>query len=110
MHAEWTPLVANVPEDVSCPVTVAAHNVETRIWERYLENERRLLHKAYIALQVRKVRRFEARTDCVRELVERARKEGRPRLTLDESFELLRCYGLPVAPCRTVTSQTCGGT
>lgn len=59
VHAEWTPLLANVPGDGGAAVSVAAHNVETRIWERYLENESNLARRAYIAGQVAKVRRFE---------------------------------------------------
>ncbi len=60
VHAEWTPLVANVPEG-RVPVCVSAHNVETLIWERYHENEKRFARRAYIGTQVRKVRRFEQR-------------------------------------------------
>ncbi len=59
VHAEWTPLVANVPEDAGVPVCIAAHNVETLIWERYHQNEPGWARRAYIGTQVRKVRRFE---------------------------------------------------
>ncbi|MFV1959747.1 MAG: glycosyltransferase family 4 protein [Planctomycetota bacterium] len=59
VHVEWTPLVANVPEDLGLPVVIAAHNVESQIWERTLENERHPLRRAYIATQVKKVARFE---------------------------------------------------
>lgn len=59
IHVEWTPLVANVPEGVGVPVCISAHNVEADIWRRYKENERSLPRKAYIALQHRKVVRFE---------------------------------------------------
>lgn len=59
IHVEWTPLVANVPPDLGVPVCISAHNVEADIWRRYKENERSLPRKAYIALQHRKVRRFE---------------------------------------------------
>ena len=61
IHVEWTPLVANVPAGVGVPVCISAHNVEADIWRRYKENERSLPRKAYIALQHRKVRRFEQR-------------------------------------------------
>jgi len=61
VHAEWTPLVANVRKDLDVPVCIAAHNVESLIWRRYLENETRPPHRVYIGLQVRKVERFEAR-------------------------------------------------
>lgn len=61
VHAEWTPLVANVPEDLDVPIAIAAHNVEALIWRRYHENERSTARRAYVGLQVRKVERFEAR-------------------------------------------------
>jgi len=61
IHVEWTPLAANLPARERPPVCIAAHNVEADIWERYLKNEPSLARRAYIALQLRKVRRFEAR-------------------------------------------------
>jgi len=61
IHVEWTPLAANVPAQGAPPVCISAHNVEADIWERYLENERSLARRTYIALQARKVRRFEER-------------------------------------------------
>ena len=61
IHVEWTPLAANVPDDLGVPVCVSAHNVEADIWERYLDTEKNVARRAYIALQLRKVRRFEAR-------------------------------------------------
>lgn len=59
LHVEWTPLAANIPSGIHRPVCVSAHNVESDIWRRYLENEKRFLHRRYIALQWKKVRRFE---------------------------------------------------
>lgn len=69
VHVEWTPLVANVPRDCPVPVAIAAHNVETDIWRRYHENEKRLAHRAYIGLQRRKVERFERRALRAADLV-----------------------------------------
>jgi len=59
VHVEWTPLVANVPADVGVPVVVSAHNVESEIWARYRAAERSAPRRAYVALQHRKVARFE---------------------------------------------------
>ncbi|MFO0931732.1 MAG: glycosyltransferase [Planctomycetota bacterium] len=59
VHVEWTPLVANVPDGVGAPVVVSAHNVESDIWARYREAERGAARRAYVALQHRKVARFE---------------------------------------------------
>jgi len=59
IHVEWTPLTANIPSDNHIPVCVSAHNVESDIWARYLENETSFARRRYIALQLRKVRAFE---------------------------------------------------
>ena len=59
VHVEWTPLVANVAGDIGPPVVLSAHNVETQIWERYLENEGSTARRAYISIQLSKLRRFE---------------------------------------------------
>jgi polysaccharide biosynthesis protein PslH len=61
IHVEWTPLVANVPAGLGVPVVISAHNVESDIWARYRDAERSWLRRQYIALQHRKVRRFEER-------------------------------------------------
>ena len=60
-HVEWTPLVANLGRDWPTPVCIAAHNVESDIWRRYLENEKGFARRRYIAVQYRKVQRFEQR-------------------------------------------------
>jgi glycosyltransferase involved in cell wall biosynthesis len=61
IHVEWTPLVANVPAGLGIPVVISAHNVESDIWARYRDAERSWFRRSYIALQLRKVRRFERR-------------------------------------------------
>jgi glycosyltransferase involved in cell wall biosynthesis len=42
------------------PALLAEHNVEALIWQRLLEFERRPLHRAFIALQARKLRSVES--------------------------------------------------
>jgi len=59
IHVEWTPLLANVPEDVAVPVCISAHNVEAQIFERYVAHVQGRVARAYLALQLRKIRRFE---------------------------------------------------
>ncbi len=59
IHVEWTPLAANIPSDNRVPVCVSAHNVESDIWQRYLENETSFARRRYIAIQLKKVRAFE---------------------------------------------------
>ena len=60
VHCEWTPYAENLRRlgDVPC-LTISAHNVESQIWRRYYENERRPLHRGYIHHQWRKFARFE---------------------------------------------------
>lgn len=56
---EWTPYGAYV-ESVSGPKKVlVAHNIESRIWQRYYENERSSFKRWYIGQQYRKVAAFE---------------------------------------------------
>lgn len=59
VHVEWTPLAANVPPGMHRPVVIAAHNVESDIWRRYRENEKKFLRRQYIGIQLNKVRRYE---------------------------------------------------
>ena len=59
---EWTPYAVFARENKSIPVVVAAHNIETRIWERYREAETNPARRWYIGRQIPKVRRFEEKT------------------------------------------------
>lgn len=56
---EWSPYARFVKSLTEVPSVVVAHNIEASIWRRYLENETNPLKRAYIALQFRKVERFE---------------------------------------------------
>lgn len=67
IHCEWTPYVEAVREVMRhCPTVLSAHNVEAKIWERYLKTETNPLKKEYIRIQHRKFDRFErdAATAC----------------------------------------------
>jgi glycosyltransferase involved in cell wall biosynthesis len=58
-HVEWTPYASyfrNIPAE---PLVIAAHNVESLIWQRYAEAERSLPRRAYLRLQERRFARFE---------------------------------------------------
>jgi polysaccharide biosynthesis protein PslH len=59
---EWTPYAIFAREVTAIPVIISAHNIETRIWERYLEAEGNPLRRWYIGRQIPKVRRFEQET------------------------------------------------
>ena len=69
IHVEWTPLLANVAPDAGVPTCVAAHNVEADIWRRYRENASWGPRKAYIALQHRKVLRYERKAFAAADVV-----------------------------------------
>jgi glycosyltransferase involved in cell wall biosynthesis len=60
-QAEWTPYMKSMRGLVGAPKVVMAHNVESQIWQRYHETERRPHKKWYIARQWRKFERFERR-------------------------------------------------
>lgn len=60
-QAEWTPYVESLRTLDGARLLIMAHNVESRIWQRYYENETNPLRRWYIGHQWRKYRRFECR-------------------------------------------------
>ncbi len=61
IHFEWSGLTEALDPRVQLPWVVDAHNVDTLIWQRYYETERRPLRRWYIKRQWRKFERFESR-------------------------------------------------
>ena len=62
IHCEWTPYVEVARSSAGdLPLVLSAHNVESRIWERYFLNEQNWAKKKYIFLQYKKFERFEQR-------------------------------------------------
>lgn len=60
IHCEWTPYVEAVRDVMADrPTVLSAHNVEARIWERYLQTETHPLKREYIRIQHRKFETFE---------------------------------------------------
>jgi sugar transferase (PEP-CTERM/EpsH1 system associated) len=57
--AEWTPYAKYLDGLENVKKIVVAHNIESRIWRRYHENESNLLKKVYIGIQAGRVERFE---------------------------------------------------
>ena len=55
----------NVPERLPAPAVLFQHNVEAKIWERYVSVPQHPLRRAYFRLQWRRMRRHEAR-ECRR--------------------------------------------
>jgi polysaccharide biosynthesis protein PslH len=58
---EWTPYVATLPANTKARRLLMAHNVDSLIWQRYHENEPRILTRFYIRRQWRKFENFERR-------------------------------------------------
>ena len=56
---EWTPYAIYLKSLSGPKAIIVAHNIESHIWRRYLENERNPSKWAYIALQREKVEKFE---------------------------------------------------
>lgn len=60
VHCEWTPYVEAMRGfSQEYPTILSAHNVEAKIWERYLRTETNPLKREYIRIQHRKFERFE---------------------------------------------------
>ncbi len=60
-HVEWSPY-AHYLRGVSMPWIVSAHNVESQIWTRMAEQESFAPKRAFIAMQARRMLRFEKQT------------------------------------------------
>ena len=62
-------------------------------------------YRKWLDRPVAEVRRFDVDASRVREIITAALREERERLTVPESFEILECYGIPVAPFRIATTE-----
>ncbi len=60
-HCEWTPYAAPFLDYCRRPWVVAAHNVESQIWQRYADYEQNAVRRWYIRHQCHKFRSFEQR-------------------------------------------------
>lgn len=58
-HCEWTPYAELFRGWKTRPLVVAAHNVESLIWQRYAETESNPVKRWYIRHQWKKFKRFE---------------------------------------------------
>ncbi len=56
---EWTPYSIFLKDILSVKKIIVAHNIESLIWKRYETNEKNPFKKYYIAIQRKKVERFE---------------------------------------------------
>jgi polysaccharide biosynthesis protein PslH len=56
---EWAPYLNIIDATIPGPRLVIAHNVDTLIWQRYYEIERRFLRRVFLRGQWQKFRRFE---------------------------------------------------
>ncbi len=62
-------------------------------------------YRQWLDRPVVEVRRFDVDASRVRQIIASAFREERERLTVPESFEILECYGIPVAPFRIATTE-----
>ena len=62
-------------------------------------------YRQWLDRPVAEIRRFPVDADRVRQIVASALREKRERLTISEAFEVLKCYGIPVAPFRMATDE-----
>ena len=58
-QAEWPPYLGMIDADLPGARLAIAHNVDTLIWRRYYETEKRPLQRAFLKGQWKKFRRFE---------------------------------------------------
>jgi acetyltransferase len=62
-------------------------------------------YRKWLDRPIAEVRRFDVDAERVRDIVRDALQEGRERLSVPEAFEVLECYGIPVAPYRIATNE-----
>jgi acetyl coenzyme A synthetase (ADP forming)-like protein len=60
-------------------------------------------YRKWLERPVAEVRRFEVDAGRVAEIIRGAVRADRDRLSVTEAFEVLRCYGIPVAPYRVAS-------
>ncbi len=73
--------MVNVPRDRAVPVVLFAHNVEHMIWRRLSATERRPWRRPLLALEWRKMRRYEARACAGATLTVAVSEADRARLS-----------------------------
>jgi len=56
---EWTPYAIFLRDLPAVKKIIVAHNIESRIWERYQSEERNPLRRAYITIQRQKIEKYE---------------------------------------------------
>ncbi|MBP7146636.1 MAG: glycosyltransferase [Acidobacteria bacterium] len=91
LHCEWTPYARYVLDD-PLPRVIAAHNVESQVWERLAAVERSGARRAFLRLQARRMARFERRA---------VRAAGRATAVSAEDAAALRrmgCGSVAVVP------------
>ncbi|MGB5302155.1 MAG: acetate--CoA ligase family protein [Gemmatimonadota bacterium] len=62
-------------------------------------------YRQWLDRPVAEVRRFDVDATRVGQIIASALREDRERLTVPEAFEVLECYGIPIAPFRIATTE-----
>ncbi|MCX6552120.1 MAG: glycosyltransferase family 4 protein [Acidobacteria bacterium] len=58
-QVEWPPYLASIDASIPGPRVAVAHNVDTRLWQRYYETEKNAFKRAFFKVQWHRFRRFE---------------------------------------------------
>ena len=90
--ADFLAAAPNLPAHPGTPVVLFEHNVEHQIWKRLCDNESSLLRRALLAIEWRKMRRYEAAA-CAR---------SRRTLAVSESDREALAAAAPGADVRAV--------
>jgi acyl-CoA synthetase (NDP forming) len=62
-------------------------------------------YRQWLNRPIAELRRFDVDAGRVREIISKALRADRDRLSVGEAFEVLRCYGIPVAPYALATTE-----
>ena len=90
--ADFLVSMPNLPETLRVPTILFEHNVEYMIWKRLSEVERRAGRRALLAIEWRKMRRYESR----------ACRLARLTIAVSEADRALLAEGAPAADIRAI--------
>ena len=90
--ADFLVSMPNLPETLREPTILFEHNVEYMIWKRLSEVERRVGRRALLAIEWRKMRRYESR----------ACRRARLTIAVSEADRALLAEGAPAADIRAI--------
>jgi len=84
VHCEWTPYASYMNAVGTLPMLIMAHNIEATVWRRRAQHASNLLERMFMALQARKMARFEKRSFA---------RAGRVAVVTEEEAQTARQWG-----------------